>query len=455
MSVYLLLSIVAAVLLISASTPTFRRVWLFHLSVLKYLTLAAGDLLRLRPLWHRVTGRSDYRRLTLPMAARLVCEDMGVTFVKFGQIVASSAGVFPERYVTEFQRVLDQVRPFGFDEVQQILSEDLGAEDCQRLLTISQAPLASASVAQVHSAELHDGTKVVIKVQRPNIKKIIVSDVKILRFLAAIVEKLSKNARVVNLSGIIADLETTLGEETDFRLEADNLERFNEIMREHDHQRVHAPVPHREFVTERVLVMERFFGTRVDDVEGIAARGVNAEDALIEGMHAWFQCVVFHGFFHGDVHAGNLMLLDNEDLGFLDFGIVGRFDDDQRYMVTDYMIAFATSNFKAVANTVVKMGGTSGSVDLDAFAEDLETVCRPLLGLSFVNINSSDLLPKVTEVARKYDLTMPREFVLITKQLLYFDRYAKLLAPELNVFKDPRLLKSLMIDIIEVRKGRG
>tara|TARA_R110002073_G_scaffold225022_5_gene385417 strand:+ start:130509 stop:131888 length:1380 start_codon:yes stop_codon:yes gene_type:complete len=445
--------VIGVLVLLSVVSPTLRRVWTFHLLGLKYMLLGIGDVLRIRPLVLKLSGKR-YVRLTRPMALRLFCEDMGVTFVKFGQIIASSSGIFPQRYVEEFQKVLDRVRSFDFAVVSQTIEDELG-ESASRLTNIETKPLASASVAQVHAAELLDGTKVVLKIQRPGIDKVIDADMRIMRFLAVIAQKVVKDAELMNPVGIVEDLSSTLLEEIDFRKEANNLEQFNEIMQQHGHVRVHAPVPHWELVTKRVLVMERFYGTRVDDVDGIEARGVNAEESLVEGMQAWFQCVVFHGFFHGDVHAGNLMLLDNEDLGFLDFGIVGRFDDAQRYQVTDYIVGFASSDFKKVAQVISQMGGVSSGVDMDVFASDLKEVYGPLLTLSFSEVNYANIIPKINAVARKHRMTMPKEFVLITKQLLYFDRYAKLLAPELNIFTDPRLIMSMMNDIVKVRQEQS
>ncbi len=452
-ALYVLLAVFTGILLISIATPTLRRVWVFHLLFFKYVAFALGDILRIRPLVLKVSGRK-YRRLTRPVALRLFCEDMGVTFVKFGQLVASSSGLFPQRYVEEFQKVLDRVRPFEFEVVEQIIAEELG-ENASQLKNIEGKPLASASVAQVHSAELEDGTKVVIKVQRPGIEKIIKTDMAIMRFIATIAERMIKDAELMNPVGIVEDLSETLREETDFRKEANNLEQFNDIMKQHGHTRVHAPVPQWEYVTEKVLVMERFFGTRVDDVKGIEERGVNAEESLVEGLQAWFQCVIFHGFFHGDMHAGNLMLLDNEDIGFLDFGIVGRFDDKQRYLVTDYIVGFATSDFKKVAQVIVDMGGVPEGVDMDKLAIDLEEVYGPLLTQSFSEVNYANVIPKINAVARKHRMGMPKEFVLIIKQLLYFDRYAKLLAPNLNIFTDPRLVMSMMTDIVKVRQEQN
>jgi predicted unusual protein kinase regulating ubiquinone biosynthesis (AarF/ABC1/UbiB family) len=320
-----------------------------------------------------------------------------------------------------------------------------------RLKKIDPKPLASASIAQVHTAELDDGTKVVVKVQRPGIPKRVRADMRILRGVASIAHRTVRDADLANPVAIVDDFAATLQEELDFRKEAANCERFNEIMAELGHKDVRAPRPIWDLTTPRVFVMERFYGTRVDDKAGIDKRGIDAEGHLIKGMIAWFQCVLLHGFFHGDVHAGNLMLLDNLDLGFLDFGIVGRFNGRQREMVTEYIVAFATGDYKGLAKIIVEMGGVADSIDLAGFTKDLSDAYSPLLKLSFGDINYGELLPQINRVASKHRMKMPKEFVLITKQLLYFDRYAKLLAPKLNIFTDPRLIVSLQQDIMKAR----
>jgi predicted unusual protein kinase regulating ubiquinone biosynthesis (AarF/ABC1/UbiB family) len=450
------LAVVVGLLLLSAASPLFRRVWVFNLHVAKYAWLWLADRIGLRRVIAALRGR-PYQRLRKEVIARRFCEDMGPTFLKFGQIVASSAGMFPESFVKEFGKVLDRVRPFPYAEVKAIVHAELGDEKAARLGEIDPVPLASASIAQVHAAELADGTRVVLKVQRPGLDKMIPADIRVLRLFAALATRLFPHqTEFVNPKGFVEDFATTLLEEIDFRLEAQNLDRFNEIMRELGAADIRSPVVHRDLTTARVLVMERFVGTRVDDAEGIAARGFDGEDKLIRGLRAWFQCVVFYGFFHGDVHAGNLMVLDGGDLGFLDFGIVGRFDERQRRLVTDYIVAFAMGDYKTLARVIVEMGGVvTKEVDLAAFEAGLKETYGPMLTMAFGEVNYADFIPKINEVARKHRMTMPREFILITKQMLYFDRYAKILAPKLNVFTDPRLVMSLMADIQKARAAAG
>jgi predicted unusual protein kinase regulating ubiquinone biosynthesis (AarF/ABC1/UbiB family) len=449
---YSLLAASGVLFLLSASLPVPRRIWALALYSAKYFWLWVADALGLRRRWMALTGNAArYHKLTRPMLLRMWCEDMGPTFIKFGQIIASSAGMFPDPYVAEFQKVLDRVKPFPFEAVQQTLDEELGAEKAAHLIEIVPEQLASASIAQVHLAKLRDGTPVVIKVQRPGIIARCMADMKLMRFLAGIVARLKKDVELANPVGVVDDFTKTLTEELDFRREAENLDRFNEIMRELGHKHIHAPVPHHEYTTRKVLVMERFIGLRVDRFDEIKARGIDGEQKLVDGLRAWFQCVVFYGFFHGDVHAGNLMLLDDDTIGFLDFGIVGRFDDRERYLVTEYMIAFGSGNYRRLAEIICEMAGKPDDLDMDAFVADLRETYRPLLTLSFGEVNYADLLPGIQRTSTRHRMRMPNEFILITKQLLYFDRYAKALAPKLNVFTDPRLVLGMMSDIQKAR----
>jgi predicted unusual protein kinase regulating ubiquinone biosynthesis (AarF/ABC1/UbiB family) len=158
--------------------------------------------------------------------------------------------------------------------------------------------------------------------------------------------------------------------------------------------------------------------------------------------------MILYGFFHGDVHAGNLMMLDDGTLGFLDFGIIGRFDARTRQLVTQYLIAFAAGDYAALVAVMMAMGSVSDYVDAAAVAADLKRAYDPILTTSFGELNYAAVLPEILRVSIKHRMRLPREFVLVTKQMLYFDRYAKLLAPKLNIFSDPRLIAAISEDVM-------
>jgi predicted unusual protein kinase regulating ubiquinone biosynthesis (AarF/ABC1/UbiB family) len=382
-----------------------------------------------------------------PSLVRRAFEDLGPTYLKLAQLVASSSGLFPEAYCKEFSKTLDAVRPFDFAVARRILDEDLGAS---AFAHVDERPLASASIAQVHAATLHDGTPVVIKIQRPHIERLIAADMRILRIGAGLMTVLPR-LELANPVGIVEDFARTLSEELDFRREADNMDEFNRIMGELGHADVRAPRVYHALTSRRVITMERFYGVRVDDVAAVRARTDDTEGKLVHGLHAWFQCMIRYGFFHGDVHAGNLMLLDDASLGFLDFGIIGRFDARTRNQITDYIVAFAQGHYGQLARVLQSMDAVAQGVDLAVLARDLEVAYAPMLKLSFADIQYGELLPNILRVSVKHHMRLPREFVLVTKQMLYFDRYAKLLAPRLNIFSDPRLVAAIGADVLFVK----
>jgi predicted unusual protein kinase regulating ubiquinone biosynthesis (AarF/ABC1/UbiB family) len=417
--------------------------------VLWRFLVTTGVFLRRAAEWLRRRMRGE--RGHGPELVRAAFEDLGPTYIKLGQIIASSHGLFPETYCVEFQKCLDRVRPFSFAEVERIVDAEVSRGDYAR---IDPQPLASASIAQVHAARLLDGSDVVIKIQRPHIERRVEADVRILSIWGWLLSFVP-TIELANPVGIIEDFRTTIREELDFRLEAANMDQFNAIMEELGHVDVRAPRVHHALTTRRVITMSRFYGVRVDDVEAIRKRAVDPEERLILGLRAWFQCLIFHGFFHGDVHAGNLMLLDDNGLGFLDFGIIGRFPPRTRRLITDYIVAFATGDYRRLGRVLLDMDAVAQGVDLDAMASDLERAYAPMLKLSFGDMKYGDILPGILRVSVKHRMRLPREFVLVTKQMLYFDRYAKLLAPRLNIFSDPRLVAAVSQDVLRAHHMYG
>jgi aarF domain-containing kinase len=385
-----------------------------------------------------------------PQLVRLAFEDLGPTYLKLGQLIASSNGLFPDAYCHEFQKTLDRVKPFAYSEVERTLAVELRARPEKVFAAMESTPLASASIAQVHAARLSDGRDVVVKIQRPHIERRVAADIRILRLGAQLIS-LVPTVELANPVGIIDDFDHTIREELDFRREAANMDEFNRIMEELGHGDVRAPRIIHELTTRRVITMERFHGVRVDDVEKVRARAEDTEDKLVYGLRCWFQSMILYGFFHGDVHAGNLMILDDGALGFLDFGIIGRFDADTRRKIAEYIVAFASGDYRGLGRVLLSMDAVAEGIDLDAMAEDLRKAYEPILTTSFGDLNYASVLPDILRAAVKHRMRLPREFVLVTKQMLYFDRYAKLLAPKLNIFSDPRLIAALSQDLMRAR----
>ena len=437
------LYVIAALVLLTAiglTSRTVRRFIYTNFVVWRALFLTQVDRLR---------GKKD----AAPVRLREAFERLGPTYVKLAQLVASSEGMFPDAYCLEFQKCLDRVPSFSIDDVKQTLREDFGKEPEEIFAELEEKPLASASIAQVHGAVLRDGSRVVLKVQRPRLHNVVQADLRVLRVMARIMARLP-SGDMASPVGVVEDFAANLAEELDFRNEAKNLDQFNEIMKEHGFTSVAAPKPNHALCSERTLVMERFYGVRIDDRAGLThyADG-EVEDKLISGMRAWFRCLLVHGFFHGDVHAGNLMVLDDGRIGFLDFGIVGRFQGTRQQLVSDFLLSTAMRDYKKLGKTMLEMAGNK-SADEAGLSADLERQVAPLLDPS-KPAKYADMIPAITRAGLRYRVAMPRDFVLILKQMIYFDRYAKLLAPKLNIFADPRIIKNLMEDLMLAQAARA
>lgn len=424
----------------SASRRALATLWEVAIFAVRYLRARLGARTRAE------------REAAGPIELRRTFERLGPTYIKFGQLIASSSGLFPERYVREFQLCLDRVPPEPWLLVEATLTRALGRPPEQVFASIEPRPLASASIAQVYGVTLREGEgpprDLVVKVQRQGLPELVRADVSMLRFFAELLMALPR-IRNANPRGIVAQFESSIAEELDFVGEAARMDEFNRIMTELGRRDVTAPVPLHALCTREVLTMERLHGVRVDDVAELKRRGVTQEQAeakLIEGMHAWFQCLIRYGFFHGDVHAGNLLMLDDGRIGFLDFGIIGRLSPERRRQIGEYLVSFATRDFVRLARTMTEMGAAEqkgSSSEWGRFAADLEDAFQPFLTGQLQDIDYAEILPKLIRNARRHGTKLPDDFVLVTRQLLYFDRYAKLLAPSLNLFADPRLLMTI------------
>lgn len=432
------------------------------LAVLSRLVVVTSILswFALRRVWGAVTGS-----LSGPVALRLAFERLGPIYIKLGQLIASGEALFPEAYSEEFRRLLDRVPPFPQAEVERIVKEDLGQPIAELFATFEAKPMAAASIAQVHGATLRDGREVVVKVQRPGLAKLAAADLRILRFFAWLAMKLSPLARGSNVGAFVDDFETNLREELDFTHEARAMREFNEVMNVFGNDRTAAPKVEDALTRARVLTMERFRGWRIDDVEGVRGSGYEPVGTLLHGIRAWFQTLILRGFFHGDVHAGNFMLLTDGRIGYLDFGIVGRFGDDTKQGVLEYVLGFQQGDFGRVADAMIlmKTAADASSIDRDRLAKDLEETFAPFLP----SLTSSsdpetkkddardtsgglkDFVPGLIRSGRKHGLRMPRELVLVTKQLVYLDRYSRAYGgKDMNVLTDTRLTNTILQDML-------
>lgn len=392
-----------------------------------------------------------------PVALRKLFERLGATYVKLGQFVASSPTLFPKEYVLEFQKCLDATEPLEWGVIKRVIENEIGPIS-NTFRSVDKKPLASASIAQVHAATLRTGEDVVIKVQKPRIDESLKADLSFIYVASRVLEFLQPDFERTSLSAIAGDIRSSMLEELDFEKEATNIEDFRGFLADNSLlNQAYAPKVYREFTTKKVLTMERLRGVSMLDSEAIARITSDPELTIITALNVWSTSVMTMPWFHADVHAGNLLVMDDGRVGFIDFGIVGRVGEKTFEAVSELSTALAAGDYEGMAVALCNMGATEETVDTKKFGRDIERVMRNLsqvqpevavtgmpdgsvqgvIGLDENEI--TQVLLEIVDVTEDNGLKLPREFGLLVKQSLYFDRYLKILAPDLDVVSDMRV----------------
>jgi ubiquinone biosynthesis protein len=356
---------------------------------------------------------------------RLALEELGTTFVKLGQILSSRPDLLPDVYIDELGRLVDDVEPVPFDEIGPVIEADLGPGV---FAEIGEEPLAAASIAQIHPALLANGREVVVKVRRPGVVEQVDVDLGLLSSVARLGERRSDRARLLQLDALVDDLAAHLRAELDLVEEASNTELIARIVAEDTD--LHVPEVMRPWVTERVLVLERIHGNRVE-----AGHGLDAERAAVLArsfFRAYVRQVTVWGVYHADPHRGNVLITDDGRLALLDFGLVGRLADDVRRRLGLLLLALAQNRADDVADLIVSLSLVTADSDHPGFVHEVRRKLpryhwRPLAG-----IETGAALADLQRLALRYRIRLPTSFALVGKTLAQADSIARTLDPQLD-----------------------
>jgi ubiquinone biosynthesis protein len=368
------------------------------------------------------------KRQATPEGARAFregLEELGTTFVKLGQLLSSRPDLLPDVYIDELENLVDDVPPFPFEEARRVIDADVGLDAFSRL---DEEPLACASIAQIHAGLLRTGREVVVKVRRPGIEEEVALDLELLKSLTSFAENRSETARLLQLSPLAEELESHLGAELDFVEEAHGSELIAEIVAEHEHLIV--PDVIHPYVTERVLVQERIVGERVMGTHTLEPE--RAQVLARELFRAYVQQITEHGVYHADPHRGNILLTEDGRLALLDFGLLGRIDDDTRRSLGLLLLALAQNRADDVADIILGLSLTTLQSDEAGFLHDLRRKLpryhwRPLSGIS-----TGEALSDLQRIALAHGIALPTSFALVGKTLSQADSVARVLDPELD-----------------------
>lgn len=383
---------------------------------------------------------------------KLALQDLGPIFVKFGQILSTRRDLLPPDIADELSFLQDQVAPFPGEEAQALIEAELEQPVSEAYARFDIQPLASASIAQVHAAELPDGREVVVKVLRPRINERIKDDLSLLRALAKLAEKVGPDPTLTRPAEIVAEIERSLTHELDLQREGANASLLRRNFLGSDD--LYVPEVFWTHSTEKVLTMERVRGISSDDIEAIDAAGIDRKKLAAKGVQVFYQQVFRDNFFHADAHPGNIWVdatrPDNPRFIALDFGIMGSLPDVDRYYLAENFTAMFEQNYRRIAELHIEAGWMPATLRLDELEAAVRTVCEPYFTRPLSQIALGEVLLKLFKVSRQFQLTIQPQLILLQKTLLNIEGLGRLLDPDIDIWATA---KPVLADILRQKRS--
>ncbi len=371
---------------------------------------------------------------SVPERLRMAFEELGPSFIKLAQLLSSRPDLVTSQFADEFKKLQDEVPPFPAADARRIVEEELKTPMEKIFLTFEDKPVAAASIAQVHHARLLDGNDAIVKVQRPGIREVIETDINILSTIAHLLDKHVPESRFFNPVGIVDEFSKTVRKELDFIREAKNCRRFKKNF-EHNPD-IYIPRVYTDFVTERVLVMERIEGVRIDNIRGIVSMGLDRKRLIKIAVDAYFKMVLEDGYFHADPHPGNILAAPNGMIAFVDFGIVGSVTPEMRETMANTFLALIHKDFDGLIDQYIELGYVTEDMDLDRFRREFKTdlvyLLEPIYGLTLKELNFAQYLDTITHIALKHRMQIPSDLLLINKAMLILENIGRVLDPDFD-----------------------
>ena len=383
------------------------------------------------PFEKQISRKKKKSKSSHAVRLRKAMAEAGGAFVKLAQMLSLRSDLIPQEYCDEFAKLQDHVEPFAFSKVKKIIEEDFGKSIHKVFMEFEKEPIAAASVGQVHKARLKSGQWVAVKVQRPNIKKIFQSDIDILYYLAEQAEERIEVIRRFKPRRIVQEFENYTKKELDFKLEAKNIDVFFKKYKYSPYFKI--PKVYWEQTSKRVVTMTFIDGKKVSEMKKLDEKEKKRLTLLI--YRSFIDQVFKMHIFHADPHPGNIFLMDNKKIAFLDFGIVGRISPDLAMSVEMMLIGLVKGDLDLLAQSFLDIGVIPGDIDEMAFKEDIFEAWSPYHGSDVSQINMASFFTNSFELARKYDIEYPGNFVLLTKAVITTEAFGRKLYPQANFVK--------------------
>jgi ubiquinone biosynthesis protein len=362
-------------------------------------------------------------------------EELGPTFIKIGQVLASRPDLVPSEVIAELEKLQDQVAPLPFNDLKPIIENSLGRKLEDAFASLDPIALASASIAQVHAARTMDGDDVVIKIKKPGVEKTLTQDLEILELIASLAERYVPEARPFKPTRIATEFKKALLTEVDFTREASNLERFRENFAS-SHFLV-VPRHYKDLSTTQILTIERLRGVKLVDVEAVRALGVDPTELLRQGMDSFFQSMLVDGLFHADPHGGNILVLPDGRMGLLDFGSVGWLSKKSKAAVVDMFLALVTEDYDALVFEYLRLSsptpGSRSSTNIAEIQREVAALFAPYYGLPLREIPAGRLLMDGANIAFRHHVALPQDLVMVFKTIMILEGIGRTLDPDFDL----------------------
>ncbi|MBC8527218.1 MAG: AarF/ABC1/UbiB kinase family protein [Candidatus Cloacimonetes bacterium] len=382
---------------------------------------------------------------------RMALEELGPTFIKFGQIMSNRPDLLPQELIIELEKLQDSVPPFAEKAARQLIEEELGKPISTTFKRFISTPIASASIAQVHKAILMNGEKVVIKVQRPRIEQIIEVDLEIMLHLATLMEKHIKGMDILNPVGIVKEFERSIRKEIDFKIEATHIERFGRNFQ--DDMNIYVPKVYRNYTTKKILTMEFIDGIKVSNIEAVLKSGNDPKIIASRGADLVLKQIFEHGFFHADPHPGNILVLNNNIICFLDFGMMGVLLPKHREYLGSIIIGIVNKDAKRITKTLVLFSTNSRIENIERLEYQVSELIEQYSYLPLKDINVGELLNKGIKLILVHKIEIPPDLYLLSKALITIESVGRNLDPDFDMVKHTEpFAKKLLKERLSPRK---
>ncbi|UCC80259.1 MAG: AarF/ABC1/UbiB kinase family protein [Candidatus Zixiibacteriota bacterium] len=405
------------------------------------------DRLNLRAafrLGKKVLRRKPSPELSFPERIRLALEELGPTFVKLGQVLSMRPFLIPYELVVELTKLHDQVAPMKPEIARKAIEENLECRIDEAFKSLDPEPVASASLSQVHNAVLHDGTRVVVKIQRPGIKEIINSDMIILKDLASLLEKHIPESRQYEPLGVVSELEKSTNKEVNFLYEARNIEIFARNFKDDD--RIFIPRVFWEYTTRRMLTMERIEGIKITDTEKLRDSGIDPIKICEAGGEIVFQMVFDHGFFHADPHPGNLFVTRDGKIAPVDYGMMGVLSNSQLNELGDILTSVVSNDAESLVYSFSRAGALPETINKQSLEADIGEMLVRYHKIPLSRIDMSTLFDEFFDIIHRHEVSVKSEFMIFGKAVVTYEEVARKLNPDYDLIKSAiPFVKRLML----------